>query len=333
MGRVSRSQLFVSGAIAFLMLIVLNVVVVIQSRKLPAQQLLQHIANTAASVKDIMVGDSQMQDDMNPVAFTETCRGSGAERPAINLGLGGTKASEHCVLLEHVLARAPAAESVFYGFYDDLLTTPVPNRWQDLGGNRSFSFIFAERAAQLLFPENASARLRLRVLAKIPIYAERLGIWTRVERARRVLGEIGLPAAAASHFGRAADFAAAVPSDLPAFEASLFAAAREGRAFNRSVEELFARARDRRLAIHLIVMPVPQSHRSRFYETEAWRAYRNHVTTRAAAQYGAAFIDAADWLPDEYFIDPLHLGAEGAKIFSRKLATVACVEDARQASR
>ncbi len=321
---------FVACLVCGAMVLALNAAVGLAARKLPPQQLLARIDRTAGDVKTIFLGDSQMEAGADPLAFTEACAESGQHQPAINAGLGATKGSEHCLLLEHLLGKAPAAETVFYGFYDNLLTEPVPSAWHDLGGNRALSFIFAERSAQLLFPDDRLRQWGLRVAARIPMIAERLGIWARVERTRRRLAAIGLPPAEASRFGRAADFATAEPTDIPAFEANVLSAAVEQRPFNSSFAEIVQRSRERALKFHLVKMPVPLRHRERFYASEAWARYQAYVSGAITAA-GGQFLDASDWVPDQHFADPLHVDAEGAKIFSARLAREVCSSTAAPA--
>ena len=303
--------------------IVFNVAAGFAARKLPPQQLIERIDRSAGGVKTVFLGDSQMEAGADPAAFTEACAEAGQDQPAISIGLGATKGSEHCVLLEHLLGKAPAAESVFYGFYDNLLTEPVPAAWHELGGNRAVSFLFAERSAQLLFPDDRQKQWALRIAAHVPMIAERLAIWARVERTRRRLAAIGLPPAEASRFGRAADFAAAEPSDIPAFEANLLSAAVDQRPFNSSFAQIVQRSRERGLKFHLVMMPVPLRHRERFYSSEAWARYQAYVSGAITAA-GGQFIDASDWVADQHFADPLHVDAEGARIFSARLARETC---------
>ncbi len=70
-------------------------------------------------------------------------------------------------------------------------------------------------------------------------------------------------------------------------------------------------------------MPVPQRHRDRFYSSDAWRAYRDYLSSKIAAA-GGGFVDASDWLEDEHFEDPIHANVIGAKVFSERLANHIC---------
>lgn len=323
MSKLRPRNFVVASLVCVAVVFAFNVAAGISAKKLPPQQLLARIDRTAAGVKTIFLGDSQVEAGADPAAFTEACAQSGQHQPAINVGLGATKGSEHCVLLEHLLGKAPHAESVFYGFYDNLLTESVPSAWHELGGNRALGFIFAERSAQLLFPDDRLRQSALRVAAHVPMIAERLAIWARVERTRRRLAAIGLPPEEASRFGRAADFAAAEPTDIPAFESNLLSVAVEQRPFNSSFAQIVERSSERGLKFHLVLMPVPLKHRERFYSSDAWARYRAYVSAAIIAG-GGRFVDAADWVADQHFADPLHVDAEGARIFSARLARETC---------
>lgn len=319
MRQVRFHHLLGSTLVAVAVLAGLNLAIARSAPHLPAQQLLARIDRTAANARFVFLGDSQMEADADPIAFSAGCARPKDYRPSINVGLGYTKASEHCLVLEHLLRRAPAADTVFYGFYDDLMTEPVPNRFRDIGGNRALAFQFPERAAELLFPQDAFSQWRFRLTACVPMVAERLALWARVERLRRFLGAIGLPAVAVSRFGRAADFRAIEPANDVAWEKRLRALP----PFNSAVGEIARVCAAKKLKFYLLAMPVPSAHRTRFYARSAWAAYREHINNLTQAQ-GGRFLDASDWIPDEHFSDPLHAGTTGARIFSMRLAEEIC---------
>lgn len=316
-------DLCAASLVAAVVLIGFNAAVARAARRLAPQQLLQRIDATASNARFVFLGDSQMEADADPVSFSAGCARPKDWRPSINVGLGGTKASEHCLILEHLLTHAPAADTVFYGFYDNLVTEPVPARFQDLGGNRALAFAFPERAAELLCGNDPIRRWTFRTVARVPMIAQRVGIWDRVERARRILAAIGLPPVAESRFGRIADFNAIEPPAPSVFEAELDAALREQRPLNFSTQEILRVCGARRVKLHLIAMPVPGGHRSKFYSMAAWAAYREHVSSLVRAG-GGGFIDASDWLNDEHFEDPLHATVTGARLFSARLAQEVC---------
>lgn len=325
MPKLRATHLFGSAMVTVTLLAGLNFALGRAASRLPPQQLLRRIDATAGDARFIFVGDSQIEADADPVAFSSGCARPKDWGPSINVGLGATKACDHCLIVEYLLARAPRADTVFYGFYDELVTQPVPARFQDLGGNRALAFVFPRRAAELLYPDDRIRGWLLRGAAKLPMVAERVGIWAKVERLRRRVAAVGLPPVAENRFGRVSDFAAIEPAEPAAFERSLTTTVHEGRPFSYPTRELMRLCAERNLKFYLIAMPVQASHRARFYTSTAWSAYRAYVrqTTELA---GGRFVDAADWVADDAFEDLLHTNPTGARIFSTRLAQEICGE-------
>jgi hypothetical protein len=303
---------------AALVVIAFNLTIEYFSPNLPPQQLLQRIREKSPSARLIFLGDSQMAADADPVAFSQACSFA---PPALNAGLGATYASEHCLILEYLLPYARSADTVIYGFFDTLLTEAVPATWHDLVGNRAVAYLFPDRASALLAGGDAGELWRMRAIACLPMVRERMSIWAKVERLRRRLSGFGLPQEVADRFGRAKDFTVFEPRNRVEFEARLNSAVEKHRPLNRSVQEIVDLCAANHLKLYLIEMPVPTTHRDRFYETESWAAYRQHVQRLVAS---ADFVDASDWLGDENFADPLHLNAIGATAFSARLAQEIC---------
>ena len=82
---------------------------------------------------------------------------------------------------------------------------------------------------------------------------------------------------------------------------------------------MLALARRAGPAFAFVEMPMPSAHRSRFYATPEWTTYENALR-KQTNENGARFINAADWIGDDGFEDPLHLNPQGAAVFSRRLA-------------
>jgi hypothetical protein len=313
---------FTATIVALLPVIGFNFFVRHLAANLPPQHLLRRIAESAPSARLVLLGDSQMDAGGDPRALAEACP---AQSPATNAALGATMASEHCLILEYLLARAPSLETVVYGFHDNLLTQPVPGAWRDLVGNRALAYLFPERAAALLAPGDDGERWRIRWSASVPMIAERLAIWAKVERLRRQLASFGLPAENANRFGRARDFAAFEPRSEQAFESNLKAVVERRRPLNWPVQQILRNCAAPRLKFCLVEMPVPLRHRERFYGIKAWASYRSYLQKLVGSRSGT-FIDASDWVDDEDFVDPLHLNPAGAAVFSARLAQQLCGE-------
>jgi hypothetical protein len=310
----------VAALTAVLVVVVFNFVVEHFSANLPPQVLLKRIRENAPSAQTIFLGNSQIASDVDPAAFSRACSYAPV---SLNLGMGFTYASEHCLVLEYLLPYARSADTIIYGFFDTLPTDSVPAGGRDLVGNRALAYLFPDRASALLAPGDRAALWRMRLVAHVPMIRERAAIWAKVERVRRRLSGLGLPPEDANRFGRAKDFTAFEPADRDTFEARLRSLVGNQQPLNDSVREIVRLSFARHLKFYLIEMPMPAIHRQRFYTTESWPAYQRHVQNLIESGHGH-FIDASDWVADENFIDALHLNENGAALFSARLAREIC---------
>jgi hypothetical protein len=121
----------------------------------------------------------------------------------------------------------------------------------------------------------------------------------------------------ARDFGRASDFAL-LERDAASFRAEIAAIGRAGVSLLPAVADLFDRVRGSGAELIVVEMPMPSSHRTRFYDTEEWRAYRDAVR-RSVAMHGGEYVDASSWIDDSGFEDVFHVNATGARAFSTRL--------------
>lgn len=91
MDRVSATKFLRAVLLALVVLVAFNVVVARGARSLPPQQLLQRIEHTAADARVFFLGDSQMQADADPVAFSAACDKPAEWGAGMNVALGATK--------------------------------------------------------------------------------------------------------------------------------------------------------------------------------------------------------------------------------------------------
>ena len=61
-------------------------------------------------------------------------------------------------------------------------------------------------------------------------------------------------------------------------------------------------------------------HRHLFYDNPEWTRLRNYVEEEVRRE-GGAYLVASNWIGDDGFADHLHLNAQGATEFSRRLAS------------
>jgi hypothetical protein len=295
-------------------LVAANVAVQCLAQNSVPRQMLR-AAQQTTGVTDLFLGNSTMAAGLDERAFA-------AERPAarpLNLGLGTSSPVEHYLLYRQW--RADAAARVYYGFLDTQLTDPPAGSWDTLAGNRALAYYAEpEVARQLYAPHSLWQRLAFRVCGYLPVVVERYAIWANVERLRRRLGALGLPARAENRFGRAEDFAL-LELEYAEFVARCERAVAERAPLNAALVALFAQARLAGHSLYVIEMPMPARHCARYYRHSVWQAYQAHLRDLVHAA-GGVYVEASEWIADEGFVDPLHLNAQGATQFSAQLSRV-----------
>ncbi len=265
-------------------------------------------------VTDIFLGNSLAQAGADPKTFAET-------RPMLsmlNAGLGSSYAPEHLVLLRRTLKLKPAR--VYYGFYDHGLFTPAQGGWDKLVGNRSMAYYTEPEISLRIYAANDPIRaLQMRIIARLPLLIERQTLWAKVEKMRRRFAQIGFASAEMNRFGRADDFRLLEALDAGAFLRRCDELADSRRPFEPPVIAIIDQTRQAGARLVLVEMPMPKSHRERFYDHPEWSRLRERIHDEAR-RTGAEYVVASDWVGDDGFQDPLHLNSRGAAEFSRQLA-------------
>lgn len=284
----------------------------------------------------LFVGNSLVEAGCDVAAFESAWREPGTRPHGVNLALGATSPVEHYLILHHALQRsaAPAVDRathpagtgggrvryVIYGFFDDQLVAPVRGSFSDLVGNRALSYYFADEAAALYAPGSWLKKWQMRLVSHVPMLCERSSLWTRIERLRRRLEDVGMPRHAVNRYGRVEDFAALEAKDVPAFNARCEGVLRAQPGFSAPIRQMVELCRRHGIQLVLVEMPMPSHHRDAFYALPAWKNVRLHLQT-LARQNEAAYICAADWVTDDAnFEDATHLNERGARLFSARLA-------------
>ena len=309
-------HLIVQFLLATAVLISANIGVQILSRNSLPRQLLRRCA-LAERATDLFLGNSTMASGLDARAFE-------AGQPdchALNAALGSTGPVEHCLVYSKQDRHAGAV--LYYGFLDTQLTDPAQGDWASLVGNRAMAYyVDLGLAIQFYAPDDAIKALGLRLVSQIPLLRERYAIWANVEKLRRVLGELGMPAKETNRFGRAEDFTLLEPDSENEFANSCGRLAKEKAPLSASVEFIFRRAAKQGVRIYVIEMPMPTSHRKRFYSTPEWARYQEQLK-ELCDKAGAVYVPADSWVADDGFADALHLNPKGAQVFSRRLANFA----------
>jgi hypothetical protein len=311
----SPRALLVQLTVWALALIGVNAAIDGVSRNSLPRQIVRAI-EASGPVTDVFAGNSLAVSGFDTQAYE-------AARPgarALNIGLGWSFAPEHDILLRRALRLRPA--HVYYSSSDTMLTDVVPSRWQDLVGNRAMAYyIDPETAIRFFAPEGGPQTLAIRVTSRIPMVADRFSIWPAVERVRRQLGGIGMPPEPVNRFGRVEDFASFALGEEPAFQLACREVVRLQTPLTPAVRDMLALVRQAGGTMMIVEMPRPSDHRRRVYTSPEWAAYQAYIAERIR-EAGGHYIVASDWVADDQFSDPLHLGPRGAAVLSGRLADI-----------
>jgi hypothetical protein len=313
-------RLFLSAGVFLLILAVLNFFIHHGTGKSQRRQMLTVLEQIPLETDCIFVGNSLVEAGCDTTAFRAAWSSGSEAITPINLGLGGTSPVEHFLILNRALQRPVRIKYVIYGFFDDQLNAPVRGNWPDLVGNRAFSYYFPGEAAEFYAPGSRLKKWQMWLVGHIPMLAERSSLWSKVERSRRYLAEIGMPKRKTNRFGRVEDFAALKAADVASFNQRCHGVTRGETGFSPSVRELLKVAQQHGAKVILLEMPMPSRHRQVFYSSPAWADLRSYLES-LARQEQAIYLSAGDWMQDdEYFQDGTHLNNQGAKVFSARLA-------------
>jgi hypothetical protein len=307
-----RRDWAVQVAVALAVLVAANVAILRMASNSVPRQLLRK-AEQAERATDLFLGNSTMAAGLDEAAFAAGAPG----RRALNLGMGSSSSVEHYLIFRQQGKHVGSA--VYYGFLDRQLTDDPVGGWDTLVGNRAMAYYLEPDVAFPFFERGSPLRGRaLRLVGWVPALVERYAIWAKVELMRRHLGEIGMPPKATGQFGRLEDFAL-LEEDPATFEHRCEQATARRVPLAGPVAALLQLARERGSKAYVVEMPMPPGHRRFYYQSPAWQAYREHVKA-LVRDAGAIYVPAADWIGEDGFADHLHLDAEGARDFSRRLS-------------
>lgn len=304
-------HLAVQLALAALVLLALNAVVDLLAANSIPRQLLR-AAERSEPATHLFLGNSTMAAGCDEAAFARAHSGC---RP-LNLGFGSSSPVEHYLIYRQQHNHGGA--TVYYGFLDTQLTDPPAGDWSTLVGNRAMAYYVEPDVARQFYTAGSPARdLSFQVCSHVPMMIERYAVWAKVERLRRMFGELGMPARANNRFGRAEDFAQ-LEQTVSVFAARCEQAVTDRVPLSAPVAALFRQAQGPGHRLNVIEMPMPRSHRDQYYRLPAWAAYRAHLKDLVQSA-GGTYIEASDWIGDDGFADALHLNSLGAEQFSGRL--------------
>jgi hypothetical protein len=275
------------------------------------RQLLRH-GDGSQPATDLFLGNSTMAAGLDETTFAAVQ----PRRRPLNLALGATGPVEHLLIYHQQKKHRGAA--VYYGFLDTQLTDAPQGSWDKLIGNRALSYYAdPETAIRFYAKDSPFEALAFRFVAKVPMLVERVAIWAKVERLRRILGEIGFPKKETNRFGRAEDFVLLEP-DPGEFARKCERAAVDRVSLASPVAALIREAEEGGSKVYVVEMPMTFGHRERFYSGPQWAAYRMHLIDLVQSA-GAVYVAGADWVADDGFADHLHLNEAGSRSFSTRL--------------
>jgi hypothetical protein len=301
-------------------LLAYNAVIAKVAAKSHRQQALAALTHPPAGTTVVFLGNSLMEAGGDPAAFRSAWAAQPASAPSLNLALSATSPVEHYLIWKTALAHGLRPKWLIYGFFDDQLSATSRGDWADLVGNRALSYYFPAEAAELYAPGSSLKRWQLELTAQVPMLSERSSPWTTVERWRRQLEAIGLPAKEANRFGRVDDFGPRSAAEIASFERRCRAITDGRIGFSTPVRQIVELAHAHQVRVLFVEMPMPRPHWESFYSLPVWPRLRNHLQ-HLAAEAGVTYLNASAWVADDaQFADALHLNPAGARVFSARLA-------------
>jgi hypothetical protein len=260
-----------------------------------------------------------MEAGCDPGAFESGWSPTNSSPLAKNLGLGATTPVEHYLILKQALSRPVHIKYVIYGFFDDQLNIAPDGTWEDLIGNRAFSYYFPKDAAAFYAPHSRIGEWRMEMTERVPMVAERSSLWDRVELLRRQLDEIGMPKQKVNRFGRVGDFNALEAKDVPSFTQRCGDIVQGQKGFSAPIQAMIDLAHQHGAKFFFVEMPMSPRHLETFYSLPVWAEMRAHLQALSREQQ-VTYITASDWVTDgTNFEDTVHLNEQGARFFSARL--------------
>jgi hypothetical protein len=317
-----KRRLFIPLAMVLVILFGYNMLIHFAARKTQRQHLLSVINHLPPSTECLFLGNSLIEAGGDTAAFQSAWAGGDATPMTVNLGLGATTPVEHYLILKRAFGQPVQIKYVIYGFFDDQLNASTSGKWEDLIGNRAFSYYFPQEAAAFYEPHSRLAAYQMELIERVPMLAERSSLWDKVELFRRHLDQVGMPKEKMNRFGRVADFNSLEASDVPSFTRRCEGIVHAKRTFSPPIQAMIELAHEHGAKFYLVEMPMSPRHLQTFYSLPVWTETRTYLQSLAEREH-VTYIAASDWVPNgTNFEDTVHLNEQGARSFSARLATV-----------
>ena len=313
-----RSQpLFNALGALGLFLLAINLAFIPWRERLPDRKKIIEIQD-ASSPNTVLIGSSIVGHHFNQDLVN---KGLGAQHSPVKLvdtALGGCEAQEQSLLMQYALHEHPTVDTAIVGMRDFQLTEDRHEHPKDLTGNRTVAVDLPLSLGDVADAYQFSPidRMEFELLRLIPMFAYRQNVWKNVELLRRSMEQIGMPHKAENGWGRAEDFAALADIPIGTFDKLAQQFAEEPTHFNHSYEDIFHESAQRHMKVIVVLMPLPQEHRARYYARSSWVDYVAKLRKLCVSR-GYTVIDASDWLNDStFFADSIHMSQAGNDAFS-----------------
>ncbi len=302
-------------------LLAANFAIGVWSKRVPFKKQIDSILK-ASHPNLVFTGNSMMAGHVDIDQFNSITTAIGGNLHPVNAALGASQQPEQWLLFDIAMKSQPDLKMLVAGFDDTLLTADTTTTPWALTGNRLVGLDSRIPAKEALDAYNFTPfeQLEFRFLRIAPLIAHRANMWRNVELLRRRMGSMGMQASQGTELGRVEDFEAMDKGISTYFESDIARFSSNPAHFNLSYERIFSKADARHMKVVLLLMPISEQHRNRYYRRPIWTQYLENLRKLAAAR-GYELIDASNWVNgDENFDDPLHMSRSGIAIFTARLA-------------
>lgn len=312
--------IYIAFMLCVLSLAAINVAMVNWSHRLP-REVKKSMVRTAQNPDTMTLGTSLLQNHIDPAVLNSSAALRGVSFRLVDSALGGTTPQDHAALAYYTLAFHPGIKTIVLGIKDMQLTKDQPTPPFKMDGNHEVEY--DGRLPGSFIGEingwDAWQRIEFEMVRRMPVMlSAQRNVWKEVELARRSMSAIGMPPVKSTSYGRVEDFQALEPVSEAAFDGDSQSFLTNPTHFQRAYEWLFQEAQRRGIKVVMVVMPVTEDHRNKFYSRPSWKPYLSAVSD-LAGEKRIPVIDANDWLPDTDFIDGIHMSRHGVAIFSSLL--------------
>lgn len=320
----TRSRYILQLLITIILLACANGFVrLLAKHSIPRQKIAAIQART--NVRYVASGNSLINSGFDPEAFESSLKPSAGR--AVNAGLDGSYPVDHLLLSRLALQAHSDTKQMYYGLFDTQVTDPIAVGFSDIYGTKSIAFLLEPKlAASMYFPNTWIQRQLLMICRFVPMIVDRAQLWAKVELLRRYLYKYSLGSAGDSIDVHADLVSLLVPQNPSEFKERCKRTVESSLPLSPPIMGIIDAARERRIRLLFVLMPVTSGHRQQYYALDEYRRYYQYLTGLLESQR-VTLLDATDWVGDDGFRDAIHLNSVGAVMFSKRLAEATCGSD------